>query len=359
MTNHREILRLATMGMNRTSIGAALGCSRNTVAETLARANRKNILCPLPTDMSDIELETLLFPENAAKNQRRLPDCELLHKELGKPGVTLTLLWDEYCAQCRQDGDLPYAYTQFRYHYHRYVETTKATMHLTHKPGAQLEVDWAGQTAFVLDSDTGERVPAYIFVATLPCSMYAYAEAFLTREQESWISAHVHAFNYFGGVPRILVPDNLKTGVDKADWYSPKLNKSYQEMAEYYGCAVIPARVRKPKDKPSVEGSVGVISTWITAALRNNTFFNLTELNEAIAKKLSTFNEKTFQKKPGSRYSAFTEEEKEYLLPLPRNPYELAIWRKCVCGFNYHIAFEKNFYSVPVSGQNFWQNFST
>lgn len=347
MTNHREILRLATMGMNRTSIGAALGCSRNTVAETLARAKRKNISYPLPTDMSDIELETLLFPENAAKNQRRLPDCELLHKELGKPGVTLTLLWDEYCAQCRQDGDLPYAYTQFRHHYHRYVETTKATMHLTHKPGAQLEVDWAGQTAFVLDSDTGERVPAYIFVATLPCSMYAYAEAFLTREQESWISAHVHAFNYFGGVPRILVPDNLKTGVDKADWYSPKLNKSYQEMAEYYGCAVIPARVRKPKDKPSVEGSVGVISTWITAALRNNTFFNLTELNEAIAKKLSTFNEKTFQKKPGSRYSAFTEEEKEYLLPLPRNPYELAIWRKCVCGFNYHIAFEKNFYSVP------------
>lgn len=118
-------------------------------------------------------------------------------------------------------------------------------------------------------------------------------------------------------------------------------------MAEYYGCAVIPARVRKPKDKPSVEGSVGVISTWITAALRNNTFFNLTELNEAIAKKLSIFNEKPFQKKPSSRYSAFTEEEKEYLLPLPRNPYELAIWRKCVCGFNYHIAFEKNFYSVP------------
>lgn len=219
MTNHREILRLATMGMNRTSIGAALGCSRNTVSETLARANRKNISYPLPTDMSDIKLETLLFPENAAKNQRRLPDCELLHKELGKPGVTLTLLWDEYCAQCRQDGDLPYAYTQFRHHYHRYVETTKATMHLIHKPGAQLEVDWAGQTAFVLESDTGERVPAYIFVATLPCSVYAYAEAFLTREQESWISAHVHAFNYFGGVPRILVPDNLKTGVDKADWY--------------------------------------------------------------------------------------------------------------------------------------------
>lgn len=347
MTDYREILRLSAMGLNRTSIGVALGYSRNTVADALRRAQIKGLEAPLPEDMGDRELADLLFPEKAKEQNHQMPDCERVHKELGRKGVTLTLLWEEYCEECRQAGGIPYAFTQFRFHYHRFVQTTKATMHLNHKPGENMEVDWAGQTAAVMDSVTGETVPVNIFVATLPCSGYSYVEAFLSQNQESWTTAHIHAFEYFGGTTRILTPDNLKTGVDKPNRRTPVINKSYNELAEHYGCAIIPARVRKPKDKPSVEGTVGVISTWIIAALRNRTFFNLPDLNEAIAEKLKDFNEKPFQKKQGSRLTAFLEEEKEYLQPLPKGRYELAVWKRLTCGFNYHIEVDKNFYSIP------------
>ena len=220
-------------------------------------------------------------------------------------------------------------------------------MHLSHKPGENMEVDWAGQTATIIDRVTGEIIPAYVFVATLPCSQYSYVEAFLSREQESWTMAHIHAFEFFGGAARILTPDNLKTGVDNPSRSALSINKSYQELAEHYGCVVIPARVRKPKDKASVEGTVGTISTWIIAALRDRTFFSLSELNEAIGEKLQAFNERPFQKKPGNRLTAFLEDEKEYLRPLPKERYELALWKKLTPGFNYHIGVDKNFYSVP------------
>lgn len=347
MTDYREILRLAGVGLSRTGIGAALGYSRNTIADVLRRAQIKGLESPVPDDMSDRELADLLFPEKATAQNQRMPDYERVHKDLGKKGANLTLLWEEYCAECRQSGDIPYAYTQFRVHYHRFVQTTKATMHLNHKPGENMEVDWAGQTAAIVDSVTGEIIPAYVFVATLPCSQYSYVEAFINREQESWTAAHIHAFEFFGGTTRILTPDNLKTGVDNADRRAPAINKSYHELAEHYGCVVIPARVRKPKDKPSVEGTVGTISTWIIAALRERRFFSLAELNEAIAEKLQAFNERPFQKKPGSRLTAFLEDEKEYLQPLPRERYELAIWKKLTPGFNYHIETDRNFYSVP------------
>jgi len=347
MTDYREILRLASMGLSRTGIGAALGYSRNTIADVLRRAQIKGLEPPAPDGMSDRELADLLFPEKAKPQNQRMPDYEKVHKELGKKGVTLTLLWDEYCNECRNTGEIPYAYTQFRVYYHRFVKTTKATMHLNHKPGDNMEVDWAGQTAAIADRVTGEIIPAYVFIATLPCSGYSYVEAFLNRNQESWSAAHIHAFEFFGGTPRILTPDQLKTGVEKSNWLMPTINKSYGELAEHYGCAVIPARVKRPKDKSSVEGAVGGISTWIIAALRNRTFFSLADLNEAISEKLDAFNEKPFHKKPGSRLTAFMEDEKEYLNPLPKERYELAIWKKLTPGFNYHIEVDKNFYSVP------------
>ena len=193
MTDYREILRLADIGLSRTSIGTALGYSRNTVAEVLRRAQLKGIELPLPDNLGDREFEEMLFPEKAKDKNHKMPDCEKMHKELGKRGVTLTLLWDEYCNECRQNGEIPYAFTQFRHHYHRYVQTTKATMHLVHKPGERLEVDWAGQTASVIDSDTGEAQTAYIFVATLPCSAYSYVEAFFSQNQESWVTAVARA----------------------------------------------------------------------------------------------------------------------------------------------------------------------
>jgi transposase len=181
----------------------------------------------------------------------------------------------------------------------------------------------------------------------LSSSQYAYVEGFLSQNQDNWIAAHNNTFAFLGGVTRILVPDNLKTGVEKASWYSPVINKIYHEMAEHYGTAVIPARVRKPKDKPNAEGVVGIISTWIIAALRNQTYFSLVEINKAIAQKLHEFNNKPFQKRPGSRLSAFLDEEKYALQPLPTSVYELATWKIATVQFNYHISVDTMHYSVP------------
>jgi transposase len=285
--------------------------------------------------------------ESKPSHSRKLPDCEHIHRELAKSGVTLSLLWSEYCEVCRLNQEIPLKYTQYCNYYRKYAAVTKATMHIQRKPGDQLEVDWAGQTAQIVDKDTGEVLPVYVFVAALPSSQYAYVEGFLSQNQESWIAAHVNAFNHFGGVTKVLVPDNLKTGVDKASWYSPVINKTYHEMAEHYGTAVLPARVRRPKDKATVEGIVGNISTWIIAALRNQTFFSLSELNTAISEKLIDFNSKPFQKKPGSRLSTFLAEEKHVLQPLPVTSYELATWKVATVQFNYHISVDKMQYSVP------------
>jgi hypothetical protein len=187
---------------------------------------------------------------------------------------------------------------------------------------------------------------AYIFVAVLPYSGYTYVEAFLSQNEQAWIGAHVNAYEYFGGVTRILVPDNLKTGITKHTRHETVVNKTYQEMAEHYRTAVVPARVRSPKDKATVEGNVGVISTWITAALRNQQFLSLWELNVTIRSKLSEFNNKPFQKKEGSRAAVF-QEERLFLLPLPQHPYELAVWKIATVQFNYHITVEGGNYSVP------------
>jgi len=181
----------------------------------------------------------------------------------------------------------------------------------------------------------------------LPYSGYAYVEGFISRNLENWIAAHLSAYKHFCGVTRILVPDNLKTGVDRVEWYTPVINKSYHEMAEHYGTAVIPARVRKPKDKPSVEGTVGVVSTWVIAALRNWRFFSLRELNEAVLEKLEELNNKPFQKKIGSRKSIFLEYEQPVLQVLPDRPFELSEWKICMVAYNYHISVDKMFYSVP------------
>jgi len=289
MTNYREILRLHSLGISGRSIAASCACSRNTVAKVLNQAQELGVIWPLKEGLSDIELQQIFFPEANTPLSRKRPDYDYIHKEMAKSGVTLSLLWSEYCDKCRLNQEIPLQYSQFCYHYQQYTIKTKATMHIHRKPGEQLEVDWAGQTASLVDSDTGEIIDAYVFVGVLSSSQYAYVEAFLSQNQEAWITAHVHMYQFFGGVTRILIPDNLKTGVDKASWDSPTLNKIYQEMAEHYGTAVIPARVRKPKDKPNVEGTVGIVSTWIIAALRNQKFFSLTELYNG-PKKLDTKN---------------------------------------------------------------------
>lgn len=348
MTKYREILRLYSQGISQRSIAASCECSRNTVSKVIKRAKELNVAWPLSSETSDGELAKLLFPKSShSSSLRRYPDLEYIHKELARHGVTLKLLWSEYCEECRINKELPLMYSQFCYHYQKFAEKKRATMHIPRKPGEQTEVDWAGQTASIVDRDTGEIIPAYVFVAALSYSQYAYVEAFLSQKLESWITAHTNMYRFYGGVTRMLIPDNLKTGVEKPNWYTPVINKTYHEMAEHYDTAIIPARVRKPKDKPNAEGTVGVISTWVIAALRNQKFFSLQDLNKAIREKLQVFNSKPFQKKEGSRLSVFLEEEKPMLLPLPATPYELATWKKATVQFNYHISVEKMHYSVP------------
>jgi transposase len=302
---------------------------------------------PLPEDLTDGDIRGILYPGRISESGRKIPDYAYIHKEMAKPGVTLTLLWSEYCEQCESEKSIPYQYTQFCDYYKAFVYKTKATMRIKHKPAELLEVDWAGTTLSIIDNITGEPHKAYVFVATLPCSLYSYAEAFTSTITENWVTAHMHAYQFFSGVTRILVPDNLKTGVIQNTRNELVLNRVYQEMAEHYGTAIIPARPYSPKDKPSAEGAVGVISTWIIAALRNRKFFSLNELNIAIGEKLEEFNTKPFQKKNGSRLTAFVEEEQSYLLPLPASMYEIAVWAKATIQPDYLITVDRNKYSVP------------
>lgn len=349
MTKYREILRLHSLGISQRNITASCHCSRTTVNKVLKRAKELNIKWPLPDSVTDGELNKKFFPKAVDTSERRYPDLEYIHKEMAKSGVTLKLLWSEYCEECRLSKELPLMYSQFCYHYQEFAQTKRASMHIPRKPGEQVEVDWAGQSAFIVDRDTGEIIPAYVFVAALSYSQYAYVEAFLSQNLESWITAHVNMYRFYGGVTRMLIPDNLRTGVEKSSWrdHDPIINKTYHEMAEHYNTAVLPARVRRPKDKPNTERTVGIISTWIIAALRNQKFFSLQELNQAIKEKLCTFNRKPFQKKEGSRYSIFLGEEKAMLLSLPATSYELAQWKKATVQFNYHISVDKNHYSCP------------
>jgi len=346
MTNYREILRLKNLGLNNTQIAAGCSISRTTVLKVVQRAAECNISFNMTQELSDNELTKLLFPSENNKPAYTMPDYEYIHREMAKSGVTLTLLWLEYCDKCRDNQEMPYQFTQFKKYYRDFVVKTKATMHINRKPGEIMEVDWAGQTASIIDTDTGEIIPAYVFVAVLSYSAYAYVEAFASQNQESWITAHVNAYTYFQGVTRILVPDNLKTGVEKVSKSETVINKVYQEMAEHYQTAVIPARVRSPKDKATVEGSVGVISTWILASIRSQQFFSFKELNDIIKEKLKDFNNKPFQKKNGSRASLFLE-ERPFLLPLPQYSFEFATWKIATVGYNYHISVEHQNYSVP------------
>jgi len=346
MTNYREILRLDSLGLNKTQIAEANGCSRTTVIQTLRLAKENRLEYPLPDSMSDRQLVHLLFPDAAGKPTFKMPDYEYVHRELQKNGVTLNLLWLEYCDACRTGGEIPYQSTQFNKYYNDFLVKKNATMHLNHKPGETLQVDWAGDTATVIDTDTGEAIPAYIFVATLPFSGYSYVEAFFSMNQECWTAAHVNAYKHFGGVAKIIQCDNLKTGVDRHGRHEITLNQTYRELAEHYGTAVIPARVRTPKDKAMVEGTVGVVSTFILAAIRNEHFLSLSELNTAIRERLRTFNHKPFQKRDGSRASAF-EEEKPFLLSLPSRPFELATWYIATVGPFFHISVDSMNYSVP------------
>lgn len=348
MTKYREILRLKSLDFSERNIALSVPCSRNTVSKVLKRAEELQISWPLTPDQTDSVLDELFYPKSGQQHTKRMPDYAYIRKELLRNGVSKKLLWTEYMEDCRQCGEEPLMYSQFCYHIQQDEQKRRATMHINRKPAEQVEVDWAGDPSHVTDPDTGEITDAYIFVGVMTYSQYAYVEAFPDEKQASWITAHVHMYEYFGGVAKILVPDNCKTAViHNKGWKDQQINAVYHEMAEHYGTAIIPARVRSPKDKPNAEGTVGNISTWITAALRDGQFFSFRELNEAIRVKLEEFNDRPFQKKEGSRSELFRDEELPLLAPLPATRYELAEWKQLTVQFNYHISFDGMQYSVP------------
>jgi transposase len=340
MTNYKEILRLHYhLVINKTKIAESLGCSRTTVIAALSAADNAGITWEAVESLSNREVKQLLYPSDDSQPQYRMPDWEYVHKEMGRTGVTLSLLWVEYCEACRDSEEIPYQSTQFYKYYRDYTQKHRATMHINRKPGDTMEVDWAGDTTEIVDPVTGEIIKAYIFVAALSYSRYAYVEAFLTQKASAWIAGHNNAYRHFGGVTRIVVPDNLKASITLNSKEETIVNRTYQEMAEHYDTAVLPARPQRPKDKPGVEGEVSVVSTWIVAALRNQKFFSLSELNAAIKEKLLKYNEREFQKKEGSRLSMY-KEEKPFLRPLPKQPFEPAAWKKAKLQENYHAKCE-------------------
>ena len=348
MVDYREILRLKSLNYPNTVISSSVHSSRNTVQEVLSIAAALKITWPLDDDVTNYTLESLLYPGRHQTDQERmLPDYPKIHRELAKKGVTLTLLWTEYCMEAKAAGKIPYMSTQFGDNYRKWAKVTKATMRIHHKPGDNMEVDWAGSTIDIQDPVTGEVYPAYLFVAVLSCSGYVYAEACINTKEDTFFNCHVHAYEYFGGVTRLLTPDNLRTGVTKNTRYETIIPRAYREMSDHYGTAIVPARTYHPDDKPNAEGSVKFATTWIIAALRNHHFFSIEEAKKAVSGKLEELNTRPFQKKEGSRRIAYENEEKEFMQPLPVTSYEPAIWANVKIQNDYAVSDGVNKYSVP------------
>jgi transposase len=319
--------------------------ARSTVAKYLHRAGEAGLSWPLPEAMSDEALEQSLFRPSVSNDavDRFVPDWAEIHQELKRKGVTLNLLWHEY-KEAHPDG---YQYSYFCAHYREWRGTLDVSMRQDHKAGEKLFVDYCGQTVAVTDRSTGVIREAQIFVAVLGASNYTFAEATWTQSLPEWIMSHVHAFQFFGGIPELIVPDNLRTGITSAHPYEPELNRTYEDMTRHYGTAVVPARVRKPKDKAKVEKGVQDVEHRILAPLRHRTFFCLKELNDAVAWLLVRHNEQPFQKLNGSRRSLFEALDKPLLKPLPGQPYEYAEWLKVRVNIDYHVAVDGHYYSVP------------
>jgi transposase len=345
MRKIREILRLSlSEGLSRRQIGAALGMPYTTVADHLRRVQAAGLAWPLPDGMSDAELEGRLFGPPAAGGRRcQMPDFSEVHRELRRKGVTLQLLWMEY----KERFPAGYQYSQYCEHYRRWRRCVDVVMRQEHKAGEKLFVDFAGQKLPITCEETGEVTGAELFVAVLGASNYTYAEATPSQALRYWVGAHVHAFAYFGGAPRIVVPDNLASGVTRAHRYEPDLNRTYEEMAAHYGAVVIPARPGKPRDKAKVEVGVQIAERWLLASLRKAVFFNLAEANAAIKERLEWLNRRPFKKLPGSREGLFADLERPALRALPERPYEYAIWKLATVNIDYHIEVERHYYSVP------------
>jgi transposase len=345
MRRIRDVLRLSAAGMSKRQIAASLGVSATAARESIRRARVAGLNWPLPDELSDEELERRLYPppSAAAKDRRPQPDWATIHRELRRPGVTLQLLWEEHRAAF-PDG---YGYSRFCELYRAWEGRLSPTMRQNHVAGERMFVDYAGTTLTVIDPSTGAARPAQLFVAALGASNYTYAEAGWTQGLSDWIGAHTRAFAFIGGVTAMVVSDNLRSGITKACFYEPAVNRTYAEMAAHYGTAVIPARPYRARDKAKVEVAVQVATRFIIAKLRNRQFFTLSALNAAIAELVAQINDRVSRHLGASRRALFEELERSALKPLPAEPYVFAEWKQCRVGLDYHVEIDKHYYSVP------------
>ncbi len=346
MRKIKEVLRLKQeAGLSNRAIAGACQISNSTVGEYLRRAEAAGVGWPVG-ELSEDELYQKLFGEPAplAEKARPLPDWEEVRKELRQKGVTLRLIWIEY-AEKYPDG---YKHSQFEEHYRRWKKNHgEPSMRNVHVGGERMQVDYAGVKMQVVNPETGEISQVPVFVAVLPASNYTYAEAQSSENQCNWNNGHVRALEFIGGVVRIVVPDNLKTGVQKPNYYEPDINPAYQALAEHYQFAVLPTRVRKPKDKGKVENGVQNVERWVIAPLRKRTFFSLSEVNRAIREQLDQLNNKVMLAVGRTRRQEFEEIDRPNLRPLPEKPYEYAVLKTVRVNIDYHVEFDKHFYSAP------------
>jgi len=348
MRKIKEVLRLKyELGLGQRQIARSCAIGQATVAEYLKRAEAAGIGWPPPEGWDDNQLEKAVFgspPRSAAPPQRLAPDFAEIREQLQRHRhLTLQLVWEEY----REKNPDSYRYSYFCELYERWRRKQDLVLRQAHKAGEKMFVDWAGATIPVQDRTSGQVWQAALFVTVLGASSYTYAEATRDQQMEAWIQGHIHALEFYDGVPALVVPDNAKTSVTKACRYDPDVNPTYQDLAAHYGFAVLPARPYKPRDKAKVEAGVLLAERWIIAALRQRQFFALAELNQAIGELLGRLNQRPFRKREGSRASLFESLDKPALQPLPVERFDLSQWSRARVNIDYHLAFDGNFYSVP------------
>jgi transposase len=347
MKKLRQVLRLGLYAkMAIRAIHRSLKLSVGAIQKILSHAKTLGLTWEAVEKLNDVELADLFYPrsDNQLSEQFEQPDWGELHRELSRKGVTKHLLWEEYT---QTYPNRSYSYSQYCFLYSEWVKKQKCSMRQVHKAGEKLFVDYAGQTMPIVCVATGEVEFAQIFVAVLGASNYIFAEATRSQKLIDWTGSHVRAFEFFGGVTELIIPDNLKSATNKACRYDPELNSSYQQLAEHYGTVIIPARPRKPKDKSKAEIGVQIIERWILARLRHHTFFSLAELNQCIQLLLEEVNNKPFQRLKGTRKEWFQSLDKPMLSGLPKRPYEYAEIKRVKVNIDYHIQFDEHYYSVP------------
>jgi transposase len=345
MRKTREILYLKWVEQRRhRHIARALGVGVGTVSEVVRRATARGLDWAAVEPIPEPKLEALLYGEASKKAVAPPPDPLSLHQELKRPGVTLALLYEEYLAQHPQGS---YSYSQFCRIFARWRGRQNVVMHQEHRAGEKMFTDFSGKKPHWVDPITGEIHEVEVFVAVLGASNYTYVEATESQRVEHWIAAHVRAFEFFGGVAALTVPDQLKSGVTQACAYEPVIQRTYQECAHHYGTLIVPARPRRPRDKAKVEVAVQIAQRWILARLRNLRFFSLAELNEAIGHLLADLNARKMRRCGASRRELFERLDQPHLKPLPERRFECAVWKKAKVNINYHVEVEQHFYSVP------------